>query len=310
MKKEITTQELENLEYRKKRLRGKLARLERLLSGGGAGPLPLVRGEDGKWSEERGRGLVRELLDALDLSLRGRGEEPEAPCPLSRLPPALEPEQRELFERFFYCALRALEAPLPGPAWAGPLGGTWAQLVDLARETGYADRYTLYFDEQYRGVSGLFAVMDQLYEALTGEPAVCRASPRDIQIMEERFEKEIAAQAELPLWDAFPKEVQMAFSEPSAPFGRGTEERQAAALDHWRKSFPEQETFCREYLRFRELYFTVEGWRCLGGWTERAADLYLYREGTSGFLNDESYFLAYGLLDRAERQLRRALREG
>lgn len=310
MKKEITTQELENLRYRKKRLRGKLVRLERLLSGGGTGPLPLVRGEDGKWSEEGGRELVQTLLDTLDLSLRGQGEETEISCPLSQLPPALGPEQREFFESFFYCALRALESPPPGPAWPGPLGGTWAQLVDLARETGYTDRYTLYFDEQYRGVSGLFAAMDQMYEALAGEPAVRRASPQDIQIMEERFETEITAQEELPLWDAFPKEVQMEFSEPSTSFDRGSEERQEAAFADWRKSFPEQEAFCREYLRFRELYFTAEGWRYLGAWTEQAVDLYLYREGTSGFLNDESYFLAYGLLDRAERQLRRALREG
>lgn len=303
MEQELTTQELETLEYRKKRLRRKLERLELLLSGGKSSPLPLIRGEQGGWSEERGQTLVRALLDALDLSLRGR---PEAPCPLSQLPPVLTREQRALFECFFYCNLRALEAPVPGPSWTGPSGGTWSDFLLFAKETGYSDRYTLYFDELYQGPVGLFGSMNQMYEGLTGTAAVRQLPPEDIRITRERFQTELTEQNVLPSWDELSEEIQVDFSEPCNAFDQAEAAEQAAALAAWRDGFPEKERFCQAYLRFRELYFTMGAWRYLGAWTEQAVDLYLYQEGISSFLTDDRYFLAYGLLDRSERQLRTA----
>lgn len=310
MEKELTSQELNNLEYRKKRLRRKLERLELLLSGCGSSLLPRLRGEKGNWSEEHGRSIVRELLNTLDLGLRGWEEKPSVSCPLSQLSPVLTQEQRALFESFFYCALRALEAPLPGPHWSGPRGGTWADLLFFAKATVYSDQYTLYFDELYQGPTGFFGSMDQMYEGLTGIAAVRRASPLDIQTMQERFQKEIAEQELLSPWEALPEEVQMEFSEPLTAFDQVEAAEQAASLAAWRDGFPEKERFCQEYLRLRELYFTAGAWRYLGAWTERTIDLYLYQEGASSFLTDDRYFLTYGLLDRSERQLRAAVEEG
>lgn len=310
MKQELTTRELETLEYRKKRLRRKLERLELLLSGGGSSPCPLVRGAQGGWAEERGRALIRALLETLDLNLRGQEAQPEEPCPLSQLSPVLTEEQRTLFESFFYCTLRALEAPVPSTDWSGPLDGTWIELLTLARETPYSDRYTLYFDELYQAPAGIFHCLDQMYETLTGEAAVRRASPEDIQTVRERFQKEIAELDSIPAWEELPEEIRMEFSEPFSTEDQAEAEEQAAALAAWRDGFRERETFCREYLRFREMYFGTDVWRHLGDWTEQTVDLYLYREGSSGFLTDDRYFLAYGLLDRAARQLQSAVEEG
>lgn len=306
--REVTSQDLENLAYRKKRLHRKLEQLENLLSGGGGSLLPLVRGEDGRWSEERGRSLIRELADALDLSLRGEAEKPEAPTPLSQLPSALTREQRELFECFLYCALRAMESPMPVSIWSGAPGGKWEGLLGYAAQMDYQDKYTLYYDETYRSATGFFCDMDQIYEALTGQAAVRKASPLDIQAMENLFQAEIAEETLLPRWEDLPPEVLEEFSEPYTEEDREEQRLSEAALAAWQDAFPQKEAFCEAYLRLRTLFFRARAWRYLESWTERMVDLYLYQRESSSFLTDDAFFLAYGLLDRVKGELDSVIR--
>lgn len=287
--------------YRKMRLREKTDQVELLLSGQGESLLPLVRDESGHYSEEKTRALCAQLADPLGLD-RGK---------------------RETLESFLYCALRLIEGDPFSFCLAGNRG-SFRNLVGLARETDYWDVSELYYDELTapNTAHGIFPCLDELCKALSGWDAAESISPEARAALPEHLQMELrereALLAEYPdvsdeeyreieqmRYDALSPEERQWEDEENARFREEEEQKQ-----EWLAGFSDREALLQEYLRFRRLYAqgNLRG-TGLGKAAEDAVDLWLYRMKKAYFLEDDRYFYAYGLLDRAVRALREPPRE-
>ena len=159
--------------------------------------------------------------------------------------------------------------------------------------------------------------MNHLYEIISGEPieaALTRLLPEvpkkaaarhgilaqegvyvpTLEELEEMDGEYIPADINEEEWREFERN-----------WGKQRQEEQEA----WERSFPEKEFFCQAYLSCRKRYFEIENCRGLAATVEQALDNYLCRAGVSGYLRDEDFFAAYGLLDRSEKELRALLGE-
>lgn len=287
--------------YRKMRLREKTDQVELLLSGQGESLLPLVRDESGHYSEEKTRALCAQLADPLGLD-RGK---------------------RETLESFLYCAFRLIEGDPFSFCLAGNRG-SFRNLVELARETDYWDVSELYYDELTapNTAHGIFPCLDELCKALSGWDAAESISPEARAALPEHLQMELrereALLAEYPdvsdeeyreieqmRYDALSPEERQWEDEENARFREEEEQKQ-----EWLAGFSDREALLQEYLRFRRLYAqgNLRG-TGLGKAAEDAVDLWLYRMKKAYFLEDDRYFYAYGLLDRAVRALREPPRE-
>lgn len=305
MKEEITYQERSALAYRKMRLREKTEQVELLLSGQGESLLPFVRDEYGHYSEEKTRALCARLADPL----------------------SLDGEKRETLESFLYCALRLIEGDPFSFCMAGNRG-SFRNLVRLARETDYWDVSELYYDEltDPNTAHGIFPCLDELCRALSGwdaaetiSPEARAALPEHLRIrMEQELREREAAPAECSdVSDEEYSEIERARYDALSPEERQWEDEESARFREeeerkreWLAGFPDREALLQEYLRFRCLYAqgNLRGTE-LGKAAEEAVDLWLCRMKKAYFLEDDRYFYAYGLLDRAVRALREPPRE-
>lgn len=314
MKDTITKLTLETLEYRKKQLEWKAGQVERLLSGREKSLLPLLRDEKGNYSEEKTRALAEELIEALDLYRRFR-RYPMAKKdkPLSDLPPALEENERRFFRSFLYCLLRLAEDP---PADLG-CEGTFGDLLDMARDVMfYQEREVFCLDTVFRKnfASDTWRWMDCVREKVTGVSARDAATQEDIDLVEKFYPKEASGaleeeQFQEELDEEMRRDPALAeeFSEAKEEWEIEEEKQEEQRRIQWLESFPDKEVFCREYESWKKDYFGLSVRYWLDEWMEEMLEVYLYREGRSSFLADDTYFSAYALLDRAVKQLRKLL---
>lgn len=294
MERDKMSEKLDDLYFRQLRLRNKANRVAKLVSTLTNEVAAQCRDEKGQWSERQGRRLIDELVKSLDASLRAQGE------------PELSPEGRELFETFLYCALRLME----NPPDREDLGTSWAALIRTAADLAYQDPYELYYKERYGGMYGSsFIHFSSMYRVLTGHGV--EVPQAELDIMEARFaqrrEQEQKEQdAKLEAMKAKGFDIEGALEESKEELAVHKQMKKV-----WAASFGDGETFCRAYLRFRELYFSEKGWLVLGPWAKQAVYGYLSQQNNGLFLTDDVFFSLYGLFDRIEKKLRATLdREG
>jgi len=312
MKDAITKQTLETLRYRKERLERKAGQMERLLSGQTKSLLPLLRDGEGHYSEEKTQALVVDLTETLELHQRfSRYSMRKADTPLSDFPPALTEKELRFFRSFLYCLLRFSEDP---PPQYFNLKGTFGDLLVLTRGImEYQEREDFYLDTVFRKIFGppTWRWMDLLRESVTGVPAEDMASQADIDAVEKRYPEEAAEAKELEELEkddpTYWQDYLEAYSEPLEDWEIEAEEQERQAVERWLENFPEKEAFCRAYESWLSEYFDMGFTRWLDARIGSMLDVYLYREGGSSFLADETYFAAYALLDQAVKQLRELL---
>lgn len=181
------------------------------------------------------------------------------------------PIDRQFYGDLLYCSLRVLEG---GTGWMGWTGGKrWEDLLELVEQ---------------------FPILGQTaYQALTGDCDSPWEGEEEIGLTEE---EELQASLEAGLF------------EPATGDFEEEERLRERERDDWREKFQEKEEFCARYCRCREAGRKKPHWHNVLHTVEDMVDAYLFDRGLSGFLSDELYFLAYGFLDKAQRQLR-AMRE-
>ncbi len=311
---ELTVKQLERLDYRRKRLLERVGELERMLSGRDMRLPPLARTEESGYSEERAWALVEALLAALEQYERYRAYGEDGDPALSELPYQLPEGRRNLFRGFLYCAVRLSAG---GPDWLCETRGTFDDLSRFAEGIGYADKIDLCFDELYHRpeMDGFFAWMDSLYEAFTGQEMETIITEEERRAVRKRYQAEIeeleAVWAEQPelspeewaeldreWYESLTDEERRENEEELEEWEREERERRA-----WIEAFPKKETLCQQYLLFRKLYFEEAGRLTLSKSVERLLDIYLHERGKSLFLEDETFFYTYALLNKVIKQV-------
>jgi len=314
---DMTIEQMRILEYRKERLRDTLRELELLLSGGNVSPKPWVQTKTGQYSEKRAWALVEELLAALEKYERycNCSYNEDGNLHLAELPSRLPERSRDFFRSFLYCAVFAASAGvchwIPDRLY-GAAKGTFHDILVLAEQTKYDDKIELYFDELYSSsfAEGTFAQLDDLYEIFSGEKIETTIPEEDRQTVIRRHQGEIKELEEL--WagclDISPEDQEMADREwydslSSEEYEEYEEwEKEARWLEEarqaWLEEFQEKEDFCRQYLLFRKLYFEETARYNLARKVEGMLDIYLYEQGKSAFLKDDTFFYTFTLLKK------------
>lgn len=322
MKTDVTVRDLQKLDHRGGRLRDQIRQIDALLSGRNRSFLPLVRDGTGRFSEERARALIGQILDAFRTYLRFSGFE-------TSLDGALSPEDEALYRSFLYCALRYAECP---PDWEADCvslpeaQGVYENLVSLAESLTPMEKTELHFLEtcEFYSLGGFFRYMDEFYSLLSPTPIADALSETDRRRMEQVFRQEIA------VWETF-QEEQMELADNMlvqedanaawqeywnslTPEEQAAEEilneecaRNRQARNTWLETFQEKETFCREYLLLRQAYFDAPARRTLARDVRHMLDTLLLSQGLSGYLDDDVFFPALTLLDQTSGTLRQLL---
>lgn len=101
-------------------------------------------------------------------------------------------------------------------------------------------------------------------------------------------------------YDALPEEDKRRMAEESQWYIETELRRQA-----WLEKFPERDRFCQEYLNWRKLYFSLEDRQNVPQEVERMLAAYLCAQNASAVLDDDRFFSAYVLADKAAAQVRR-----
>lgn len=266
----MTKKEWEVLRYRRGRLNHKLQQLSATLSARWGSAAQSLR-QNGQYSAQAAEETVSRLLGAWEL-LETEWERGEGAGP-------------EFFGDLLYCALRLLES---GTGWMGWTDGKrWDDLVELVENfpaLGELAYQTITQDESdpwEKPDEEMETLMRELYE---------NRNPADLQRLEEAGEIE-TVDADEALMERLERE---------------------AEIEEWLNGFADQETFCTRYRRCRETgrKFPSGAWDQVVGAVEDLVDAYLFDQGLSGFLADDLYFLAYGLLDKTQVQLRSIRGEG
>ena len=321
----MTGEELTLRSIRKEQLLRQIRELEKMISGRKVSLAGLLAGADGRPDLRRVRGMAEELA---------------AEYALFRKPPVLDEEDREditadleqettlmtepeqvMVRTFFFCALRLL-ADCP---W---LDGTVEELLRFAQKAQQEkmSRRALELEEvrMYemgyscrvvgRGLN-FFMVCDEVYELLSGEHIALRIPAEYRAKLMEFLQDELDADAEkMQEYDFLaefggmtPEEIAEEYGVPEefaedalAEYpddGARTFREEAAA---WVAGFEAPDEFCREYLAFRDAYFTEEDLPAdFAATAERAVDLYLGRHKLNHFADDRVYFSTRNLLDQA-----------
>lgn len=320
---ELTIKQVERLQYRKERLAERASRLEFLLSGRGTSLLPLVQTKTGKHSEKRTWALVEDLLAALEkyevyLHCLKNGVEEDRP--LTAADGHLPEQERTFYRSFLYCALRVMEND--HPFWIWGREGTFKDLLGLTESAAdYKEKLELHAEELYWGNSGeptggFFDCMDHLYEAITGRPITDTLSEEDRHAAEERVltqkkEEEADWAAFLKDLDMTEEEYETASREINEQLGETLAEEpereeqapvQKGRNKVWSEAFPNKDMLCQQYLLCRELYFQADR-RNLSDRLKNALDFYLYEHGQSSYLEDDTFFYTYALLNKVIKQI-------
>lgn len=293
MYESLPKKQLESLRYRWERLDAQFQRLEGLLSGGGKSLRPLVRTESGVHWERGVWRLIDQLLEALEAAEARK----------------LPEKERALFSSFLYCAIRVAEED---PWWITRTSGTFSDILRLGKSLWTRSKVELCYMEVYGviwGLEGFFGHMDELYRLFSGqhikktfseaERQWIRAfNPEESAAIEKKWRESEELEELLPGLDEDP-EAPAAYDEDEA-------QREWEAQTDWVASFADKEVLCRQYLRFRGLYFDEAGLR-FPQRLRRMLDVYLAGQGVSAYLDDDAFFETYAQLDEIARRLRGAL---
>ena len=295
----LTNDQVESLNYRERRVELQLRRMERLFSGRGESLLPFVRGKNGEHSERRTWELVEGLTGALEQT--------------ERLP--LSERERSFFRAFLYCAIRISGE---GTDWV-ETDGSFEDILKIAEHIWPRDITELHYYELYRSpeLDGFFGGMDAVYRLFTGaeitetitteERAAARARhPEEAAEMEALWREHDKLMEELD-----EEELRLLLTETAEPEDEWDilqERRQR----EWVDAFAEKESFCRQYLLCRTLYFEAaadEG-TPLSGRLRRMLNVFLSERGVSSYPDDDRFFAAYALLDETARRIQGLLQGG
>lgn len=282
----LTKEQLESLNYRRERLDAQMARLSRWLSGSGQTLLPLVRTQSGAHSERGTWNLIEALLEALEAA-EGRP-----------LPEA----ERGLFRSFLYCAIRISEER---PWWLTEANGSFHDILRFGESLRPGTQLELYYMELYHSLEldGFFGCMDELYWLFSGNRIedtlhegerrqVRMLHPEEAALLEEARKENVA--------DQIPADLDGLFADED-----DYEQMEREAQRAWVSAFADKEILCREYLRFRTLYFDTAHSR-FPTRLRQMLDAYLAGQGLSLLLNDDVFFQVYTQLDEIARRLRDA----
>ncbi len=300
MKEAITEQTWKTLQYRKRQLARKAEQVELLLAGQGQSLLPFLQ-EDGQLSEEKVKAFTERLMETLELTLRAREQ-----CELTE-------EQRTFYQDYLYTLLRVAGDP---PPWLSLIlvNGTFSDLMDMTRDVlKYRDKAHFLLDVAYWQSSDslLFYCLDLAWETATGENLSQRIDPEELAEAERRFPdqaKAVKEYHELQSVDIEPW-MEEEGSEIMEPWMLEAEEAQDAERQAWLERFFQSPDARDAYLRWRDSYFDLRAYEWLEYQMEGMIDVFLYQEGRSSLLTDDTYFSVYALLNRAEKQLRRLLHD-
>ena len=294
----ISKKDLEALGYRKKRMTAKARQIDLLLSGRSKSLLPLVRAPRGRYSEVQAQRLVKKLAGALE-HLR---------------------VDREFFGSFLYCAVRLAErgpSRVWGPGFEWIVDGTFQDLLYLAFTVDpWGDRYDRWHQEfgAGEGQSPCFALMDDLYRRFSGEPirrTLARLLPEIPEKAAARYGPEPEDEEEAVDWEEYQEEewIPEDLTDEELALMEEFDKQDTLEAEEWERSFPAKDSFCQAYLLCRRRCFETEDIRGLAPLVEQALDVFLCQAGVSGYLRDDDFFAAYGLLDRSASRLRALLKE-
>lgn len=293
----LSQRDLEALIYRKKRMTAKARQIDLLISGRNKSLLPLVRTPRGQYSEARAQRLAKKLAGALE-HLR---------------------VDREFFGSFLYCAVRLAErgpSMIWGPGFEWSVDGSFQDLLGLAVTVDpWGDRYDRWHQEfgTGEGLSSCFALMDDLYRKFSGESirrALARLLPEVPERAAARYGPEPEDEEETVDWKEYQEEecIPEDITEEELAMIEEFDRQDALEAKEWERSFPAKDSFCQAYLLCRRRCFETEDIRGLAPQTEQALDVFLCQAGVSGYLRDDDFFAAYGLLERSAKGLRALLK--
>lgn len=188
-----------------------------------------------------------------------------------------EAAELEFYGDLVYCALRLLESGTGWMDWTD--GKSWDDLVEL--------------------VDSFPALGELAYQTITQDDTDPWEKPDEEMetLMREFYET---------MSEATLQEQEAAGMVETVDADEALMERleREAEIGQWLDAFQDKETFCARYRRCREAGRKHSHWSRVVSAVEDMVDVYLYDKGLSGFLSDDLYFLAYGLLDKAQVQLR------
>lgn len=222
--------------------------------------LPYLQDQDGRYSEEKTRRFINQIIQSLH---KGRYWDHyeytllwgEKFCEFPAGQPTLTEDDIRFYRSLLYCALRVSAARAD---WLESSTGTFQDLCDLetAPENLRCETAEVLHLQELYGLggapAGFFGDMDRLYELFTGQNITSTISEKDVRKARESRKGELEAHehlcAELSAESAQNESAQSLIPED---WGTAvTEERR-----QWAKHFPYQEALCQQYLICRELYF-------------------------------------------------------
>lgn len=191
--KRITPEQLKRCSYRKAILHNRLQELEDNISGYGTEYLPLITGDDGKIVPEKLNAFINDMLESLDHYIELFPER------------TLDPETREMYRKYLYCAVSTLQYKWQINGWQTDISKTFGDIIERATDIDidecddYHDflmlQYRLHLDPNIRIGSDFFSSVHESMEFLGGDYAellpretrveLCREYARANNISEE-----------------------------------------------------------------------------------------------------------------------------
>jgi hypothetical protein len=324
--KEITDEEIKIMHFRSMKLQEQTEKLELMFSGRGKSILPYIQTEKGRYSEKKTWKLIRQLVSCLERYIQYVYE--DRTYKLSQL-------EIEFYQSFLYCTIRGAAFDYPELRIMANCK-TMDDICRMAADPGTTrikNAVDLFFEELYEPVlDGFFGYMDPLYELLSGHPITDTIGEKErqqlIQMYEQKineykqdfedyqeamrndFRQEGMTDEEVDAyideeedrmakwyWEHADEEERAQLTREQEDYDRIQAEKKA-----WASEFQYKEMFCRQYLRYRELYFKVANMNFEVN-IKRMVEIFLYEEGLSHYRDEDDFLEAYTLLSRVMKQV-------
>ena len=338
----------ENIEFRKRKLQEKTNEIECIVSGRVNSILPYIRTQKGEYSESKTWKFIHELTDALnEYGVKYKFWYDNTADEYMDCIPEKVREYVECYLYCVIRVMESDLSWMKGEGLILEIPETnFQQILDFAKglQTGKR-KYVVLFDELYcdgLGIMGLFSYCTIFYRELTGEDITGTISEDLKSMIEEKYADSLMQVVEKfdgtngedlteeeeermfqEMWDNLPEEEKREREEWSNLWDSLTEEEKKAMKEEefdflkqfeeeremWKKRFKEPETFCKCYLRYRELYFKdkTHYYDHFAEWIEGMLDMFLAKKGISGYANEDAFITAFTYLRKATRQITRVI---
>lgn len=339
----LSSEQCENIKFRKKTLHDKLEQLEQMISGRDADITPYRKTKKGKYTETSVHHFLKEMMTALDDYIRAW--EPDAENQIPQ-------KWKECAECFLYCVIRVMDSNLTWmEQWTSHFPKTtFDQILEFSKDLDMGNkRYYVLFAELYYGkyeqmydeldVKDFFWYCDWMYEELTGKEITDTISDalrkkvahvyaseieekNRLDMVEDEIEEknkmdmledEINQEPEEEISDDLCSDLifESLSEEEQKQIEKDIEEAESYdkelqnRLEQWKKDFQNPEIFCERYLMFRELYFegTLDMCGNFATLIEGMLDTYLYRKGLPGYADEDFFITAFTHLRKMTNQI-------